>query len=265
MNITRLCAELGEYRRLALTCRTSTGNVMKTMIAAAAFVATFFSAPAFAQNAAPPAGEAQAGPSTASVASARELLQFMLIDSGALELSMTQSFDRMMPQIRARLTSSPDYARLPQAQRDALLATFNNAPQIVREEMEAILPALLDDTAHDTAALFSESEMDGISDFLRNSTFSSAFVDVILQSVKSGDKGASPTPDLSQEQMRAVVDFARTPAGRAFTRNTTPWTAMIQRRFDAAGEDLARRVETRLMHDVCGVLPSMCAGPGQAT
>src|SRR5512147_510692 len=159
---------------------------MRTWILALALITGAIAAPAYAQKM-PPAptvqiAPVQPNPTAASIAASREVLQFMFVDSGALDLAINRAFEQQLPNLRAEF-AGPAFNRLSQSKRTAVNAFIDSLPAVALEEFQRVMPRLLDEAATESATLFTEGELLDISEFFRASPARDVMVSYILRGV----------------------------------------------------------------------------------
>lgn len=237
---------------------------MRTWILALALITGAIAAPAYAQKTpTPPAptiqvAPVQPNPTAASIAASREVLQFMFVDSGALDLAINRAFEQQLPNLRAEF-AGPAFNRLSQSKRAAVNAFIDSLPAVALGEFQRVMPRLLDEAAADSATLFTETEIVDISEFFRASPARDVMVSYILRGVEESTPGVTPREvTMTSEQQTAIATFEATPSGQAFGRNSEAWLAVVQRHFNEVEALIGPAMEQRTIDGLCDALGSDC-------
>lgn len=221
---------------------------------AALALATLAPAPAVAQQA-----TAQAAPSPARIAAGRDLLSAALVDSGVFTNGINETFAALAPRILADWQSKPLYAELTPAKKEALSAYFNRLGPIAGELLRPQTPGLLDASAPEMAALFTEQEARDIATFLRSPEGRAIFTRGVSRGVAERAGGAAQAPAaMSDAETRASQAFDATAGGRAMAIKTTEFSALLVKTVQQGFVAITPAFRTRMSKDVCGILGPQC-------
>lgn len=211
-------------------------------------------APAVAQQAA-----TQAAPSPQRIAAGRDLLSAALVESGVFTNGIKETFTALAPRVRADWETKPFYAGLPAAKKDALVAYFARLGPIAAELLRPQTPGLLDASAPEMAALFTEQEARDIAAFLRSPEGRAIFTRGVSRGVAEQATGAAQAPaEMSEAEARAAVAFDGTAGGRAMTARTTEFSALLVKTVQQGFVAITPAFRTQMARDVCGILENQC-------
>lgn len=236
---------------------------MRTILAAVALAIALVT-PSFAQDgkgtAPTPALAAQTpAPSAAAVAASREMLQFIFVESGAIDLALNRAFEAQMPQIRSEFAASAGYRQMSPAERQRIDTFLDTLPQIAREEFMGAMPRILDETAAESATLFTEAEIVEIATFMRTSEVRTVLGQYVLQGVERSIPGVTPRAiTITAAQQDALDAFERTQGGQAFVRNMSPWTEVVERHLSSLEGELSNSMERRTLEGFCDAMGRDC-------
>lgn len=217
-------------------------------------LALVFATPALAQDKsgadAPAAAPAPAdSPMTAAVQS---VFQVFLYETGLLD-GMIQ---RQVPNLRANITQSPDYQTATAAQRAALDHVVDTFPEMMREEVDALLPRMSANAAGRLTGVLAAEDINSFVAFARTPEFSSALAAYVQNYVR--DPATAGDPMLTADQERVLRQFARTRSGRAVTQHVGDLFGALLAEMTAVTPDLMANIETRTRNQLCDAFPGAC-------
>jgi hypothetical protein len=196
-------------------------------------------------------------PTPEALAAARSLNRAVLIDSRIFDEGLDYALEQEMPALRAEIEQSPFYASLNAAHRRAVMDFFANAlPAMAREAISALLPEIVEDTAAETAGMFSEDELRDIEAFMRTQ----AARDVMITAMRAGVTSDRRDDDihLTPAQQAASAAFEATPSGQVFTQNSDAYFKLLTDALERRMARLSVDLRMRAMQQLCTALGSEC-------
>lgn len=225
--------------------------ILRTLLLAVALVCT-----APTHNA-----QAQQGPAPSAVelAAARDAVQLLLIDSGAVPFAIQQAFATHGQTIRQQLTSAPFYLALSQPRKDAVLAALDQFPNILRIELDAALPVVLETAALEFAAPFTEAEMVAIQTYMRSDVAENGIKRSVLNGVQDGvQPGSAPPLVMTPEEQAAEAAFMATPAGVAFAQHQSVVNSSLGNAIQNGFASVTPGVQRRFTRLLCDAMAEEC-------
>lgn len=187
-----------------------------------------------------------ASTATAHVAAARESLDVIFVESGALSAVASNAFQSSSAQIWGSFTSNPDFLRIDAGKREALQRYLNERyPAEATNMVLAHAPHVIDDYAPRMAALFSVAELRDVSQFYRTADAKSWFIRSAIS------HNAEPTA----AEQAALAAFTETAGGRAWSEE---FNQLIERISSDFITSVAPQIRTRVMQDMCDILGEDC-------
>lgn len=227
---------------------------MRFIILAAAMLATALSGPvALAQQTQAPASERSAE----AVEAARAMMRLLLIDSGAIPIAVEQAFSAQLPAMRQSITNAPFYADLSPARQQALSAYLETLPAVVNQELQAVLPTVVETSAQEMLALFTDREIVDISAFMRSEAVRDTIVRTVLGGVNAHFGGAQE-PELSPEEEAAFAAFEATPSGIAFAAKSDAFSDAMERSISTGFMSVVPALQGRMLRDMCDIMGDQC-------
>lgn len=227
---------------------------MRFIILAAAMLATALSGPvALAQQTQAPA----TARSAEAVEAAHAVMRLLLIDSGAIPIAVEQAFSSQLPEMRRSIMAAPFFSSLHATRQQALTAYLETLPSVVNEELQAVLPAVVETAAQEMLTLFSDREIVDISSFMR----SDAARETIVRSVLGGVNahfGGPQEPELTAEESAAFAAFEATPSGMAFAAKSAAFNAAMERTISTGFMSVVPALQSRMLRDMCDIMGDQC-------
>lgn len=233
---------------------------MKRWFAAALSVVLLSAAPARAdfnaQNTETPAMTESAF-TAAHLASARDALHALLVDSNILSEASEQSFTALIPVYREQFESALFFGALARAQRRDVLAYIDNAAPIVGEETVRAAPDIVGRFAPRLATIFTEQELNDIAAFMRTPQGAEMFKHSVIEAAQHEASGNhSGHEEFTAEELEAIVAFEATPGGIALNAHIRELAPLMQEMGTAALN--APNVAARIQRDVCAIAGTRC-------
>ncbi len=241
---------------------------MRHLIAAVAALCAL-AAPAAAQKAelraeAPsPAQAMVAEPSAAGQGAARAFL----IDSGlvatAFDAAVAARFEE------ARTNFNRQLRGVTRGRREAALAAFDNMPNVLRDEINAQLPALVSAFAVELDGQFQPAHLVEIDAFLRTSA-GQTLIRQSMAALPAAVRGEQRSNDqtladmrtaiagMNDEEAAALLRFGSSEAGAAFAANSGALRQSLQRAMMSAFAPALLGTITRLQGELCTALGPEC-------
>jgi hypothetical protein len=215
--------------------------------------------PALAQPPPPPPAAA-AVVSEGHLAQARAMARLLLIDSDVMGVAIEAAFATLGPQMRQQLLAGPFYDGLRPENQRSLTVWVDGLPQVVRDEINAAMPAIAEQYAQGLTKLFNEQELADVVVFLGQPVARAAY----LRAVAAGASGATVPSAPSPEELEVFAAFSATPSGQAFDQRSTQLTQALNQALTAGSATMMPRVRARVQREMCAALrdqaPPACAG-----
>ncbi|MGE0739741.1 MAG: DUF2059 domain-containing protein [Hyphomonadaceae bacterium] len=221
---------------------------MRTILFSLALSFGLLTGPAFAQEPTSPAAATAAPVSEASLSAARDLTTAMLVDSGILPTAIQHVWNQYLPQLRQQYGSLPGVS---EPRRQAAVAFLETVPAILNEEVNRVLPRIINDAAPDIAAVFTEQELTDIATFMRDARTRSLLTRMVTGNVAG----------LTNEELAFANEFSQSPAGRAMDAKGNQLTAALDRAMQSASQELQTTLMRRMFQGLCGALEEECPAP----
>lgn len=214
---------------------------------------------------APPAPTIRLTPTPESLAGARDMANFLLIESEVMGPALQVAFDAMLPELRRSLLTGPLYDSLRPSSQRAMHAFVDSMPRMVEEELNAEMPVIAENLSQDLATLFTSQEMIDINAFLRQPRVR----DIYLRSVTAGARGAATGQNetvtalgalngLTPEELAIFAAFEATPSGQAMIAKNDQFTAYLEHHFERGSQALMPRLQLRIVQGMCAALENNC-------
>jgi hypothetical protein len=211
--------------------------------------------PALAQTTSPPAAAAV---SEGHLAQARAMSRLLLIDSDVMGVAVEAAFAAQGPQMRQQMLSGPFYDNLRPEHQRSMTAFVDGLPNLVRQEIDAAMPAIAEQYAQGLTKLFNEQELADIVVFLGQPLARAAY----LRAVAEGASGVAASPP-STEELAVFAAFEATPSGQAFEQRNGQMTQALNQTLAAGSATMMPRVQQRVLREMCAALgdqaPPACA------
>jgi len=205
----------------------------------------------------------------ASAPAGEALAQTLLVDSGVVRDAINQAFDVGGPRLRATLMASEELRALPQTQRAAVDARFNELPAIFTEEVARLTPALVTRAGGELQGRFSETHLREINAFMRTPEGQGVMRRALMAAIAAELSGGPGVEDpafadtlmngMSDRELLAWIRFGGSDAGQAFVRDSS-WIG--ERMKTLAAELLAPALPAtlaRFQANVCEALGNDCS------
>lgn len=229
---------------------------MRFLLFASAFMVC--ASPTLAQPT-PPAPPAAAVVSEGHMAQAHAMANLLLIDSDVMGVAIEAAFGALGPQMRQQFLTGPFYDSLRHENQRSLTTWVDGLPHLVREEINAAMPAVAEQYAQGLTKLFNEQELTDIVAFLAQPAARAVY----LRAVAAGASGAAPGAP-SPEETEMFAAFSATPSGQAFDARSEHLTQALNQALAAGTATMMPRVQARVQREMCVALgdqaPPACAG-----
>lgn len=179
--------------------------------------------------------------------SSRAMLEALLVESGVIDAAVMTGFNQAMPGFRETIIA-PLLAEFTPDQRIEMEAFIATLPERARARVAAATPAILDDAATRAAGRFTQSEMEAISEFLSREEVRP----LLLRLITSGAN------NLTAAERRTARDWGRTPAGRAFVRESDALMGILNISMQRAQHTITDGLVQDVFAAVCHVMGEDC-------
>ena len=129
-------------------------------------------------------------------------------------------------------------------------AYINTMPTILREEIDAVLPEVVNTSAPRVTALFNAREMEDIAEFFRDERLRTLMARMIA------DPNAAST--FTRDEERALRRFAGTRGGRAFGTKSDQLMGIVRDGLESISAPLQGRLAVRAITGICEALAEEC-------
>jgi hypothetical protein len=235
--------------------------LFRSVLIISAFAAA---SPASAQKAPPPPAirmEALEERPAHVVASARDMVRAIYIESGIVEMAVDLANSERMPQIVESVRQSAMYRDLPQHRRTALEAYLNTLDDLVAEIINEAVAGTIETGAAGTLGLYSDDEILAIGAFLASEPAREtlrALMRSVVEAETSGQGFDAARFEPTPEQQGLFDEFGQTPAGARFLATGGDWFVMLTRAFESRTALASAGVGDRVQRDMCAILESDC-------
>lgn len=214
------------------------------MVLAALALLLITPSPAYAQ-----AASAQ----TTHLQTARTTLHAIFIDTGGLAHGVSEAFSLLSPQFHAQWAQAQFCRDLTPARRRAFDNYFANLAPVAVEVVTPTLPLLVDRYAPQLAEIFSETELNDITLYMRTEGGGSLFRRGVVAGVRN-----APPPEMSLAEQEESARFEQTAGGRAWNARADQFNALLA----AMARDVIiasqASLRARMARDLCALLQNEC-------
>lgn len=204
-------------------------------------------------------------PTPESQQSAREMANFLLIESDVMGPALEAAFDTMLPSLRQTMLSGPFYESLRPSSRRAMTAFVDSMPRIVREELDAEMPIIAENLSQDLATLFTGQEGADINAFLRQPRVREIYRRSVTESARGAvlaqDETMTPLGSLrgmTSEDLAIFAEFEATPSGQAMSAKSDQFVAYLEQHLERGSQSLMPRLQRRIAQAMCAAMESDC-------